>query len=1174
MSTSPSPRSRSDVELGSTTAPPACGPSASIGTVDPYELDRLHRDYTSKSLAWNEQILDSARSGDIDVDTADHYSRTFSDVYRQAVAPLDAAVDPAAAESLTAGSVQVVLGDSQADGVAMLTWYVGGDSASLSRLLPMLHSMGVVVLEERTFTVRRPDDLAVWVYQFKITPSSSIPVSAMADPQAARRFADAVIAIWHGRIEVDRFNELILRAGLAFEQVLVLRAYARYLRQVEFPYSQAHIEAILNDHPHTARALVELFEATFDPTEPARRDAHAADAAVTADIEVLVSLDTDRVLRAFASLVRATLRTNFFVCRAESARQRNAISFKLDPSRVDEIPLPRPRFEIFVYSPEMEGVHLRFGHVARGGLRWSDRREDYRTEILGLVKAQAVKNAVIVPVGAKGGFIVKQPPTPTGSPDADRDAHRAAGEACYRLFIAALLDITDNIDTSTGEVKPPIDVLRRDGDDAYLVVAADKGTATFSDIANDVAESYRFWLGDAFASGGSIGYDHKAMGITAKGAWESVKRHFRERGVDTQTEEFTVVGIGDMSGDVFGNGMLLSRHIRLIAAFDHRHIFLDPSPDAAQSWRERQRLFGRPRSSWADYDGSLISTGGGIYSRQQKSIPISPQVRAALGITGNVTELTPPMLIQAILTAPVDLLWNGGIGTYVKAQTESHADVGDRANDAVRVDGNQLRAKVIGEGGNLGITQRGRIEFALTGGHINTDALDNSAGVDCSDHEVNIKILVDALITTGKVDAAERAPLLASMTDEVKQLVLAHNSAQNDLLGTSRATAAATLNVHARSIRNLERRGLNRDLEALPTEKEIRRRAEQGLGLTSPELATLLAHVKLTLKRDVLASDLPDHDVLASRLPDYFPATLRDRFDSDIRTHQLRREIIMTTVVNDLVDTSGITFVFQIFEEAGVAAVDAVRSFLAVDAIFGVRKLHGAIRAANLPATMSDRMTIELRRLINRASRWLLNYRPQPLAIGAEITRYATNVASLASRVPEWLGGHDKQLLAREVAEYRAGGASPQLSYSIAAALYQFSLLDITDIADTLERSPAEVAETYFALMNHPGIAGLLTAVSRLPHDNRWDSLARLAIRDDIYRSLRHLCLDVLSLGQPSESTEQKIAQWRHIHDSRAEQARQTLDEVCASGTYDLASLSVAARQIRYLARSPLEVTA
>ncbi|HSS23297.1 MAG TPA: NAD-glutamate dehydrogenase domain-containing protein, partial [Mycobacterium sp.] len=894
-----------------------------------------------------------------------------------------------------------------------------------------------------------------------------------------------------------------------------------------------------------------------------------AAAAVAADIDALASLGTDRILRAFASLVQATLRTNYFVTREGSARARNVLAIKLDAQLVDDLPLPRPKYEIFVYSPRVEGVHLRFGPVARGGLRWSDRRDDFRTEILGLVKAQAVKNAVIVPVGAKGGFVLKRPPLPTGEPAVDRDATRAEGVACYQLFISGLLDVTDNVDHATGKVSAPPQVVRRDGDDAYLVVAADKGTATFSDIANDVAKSYGFWLGDAFASGGSVGYDHKAMGITAKGAWEAVKRHFREMGVDTQTEDFTVVGIGDMSGDVFGNGMLLSKHIRLIAAFDHRHVFLDPDPDAAASWQERQRMFDLPRSSWDDYDKSLISGGGGVYSREQKTIPVSEQVRAALGIDGDVTEMAPPNLVKAILQAPVDLLFNGGIGTYIKAESESDADVGDRANDPVRVNANQVRAKVIGEGGNLGVTALGRVEFDLSGGRINTDAMDNSAGVDCYDHEVNIKILIDSLVTAGKVKIEERKQLLESMTDEVTQLVLTDNEDQNDLIGTSRANAASLLPVHAMQIKYLvDERGLNRELEALPSEKEIHRRTEAGIGLTSPELSTLMAHVKLVLKEEMLTTELPEQDVLASRLPRYFPTPLRERFTPEIRTHQLRREIVTTMLINDLVDTAGISYAFRIAEDVGVGPIDAVRTAAATDAIFGVGHIWRRIRAANLPVALSDRMTLDTRRLIDRAGRWLLNYRPQPLAVGAEVNRFAAKVKALTPRMSEWLRGDDKAIVEQEAAEFAAQGAPEDLAYRVAAGLYRFSLLDIIDIADITEIDTAEVADTYFALMDRLGTDGLLTAVSGLPRNDRWHSLARLAIRDDIYASLRSLCFDVLAVGEPDESGEQKIAEWEHISASRVERARRTLTEIYASGDKDLATLSVAARQIRRMTRT------
>jgi glutamate dehydrogenase len=643
-------------------------------------------------------------------------------------------------------------------------------------------------------------------------------------------------------------------------------------------------------------------------------------------------------------------------------------------------------------------------------------------------------------------------------------------------------------------------------------------------------------------------------------------------GIDTQSQDFTVVGVGDMSGDVFGNGMLLSKHIRLIAAFDHRHVFLDPNPDAARSWVERERMFALPRSSWDDYDRALISEGGGIYARDQKSIPISPQVRVALGLPDDVVDMTPPALMKAILQAPADLFWNGGIGTYVKAEVESDADVGDRANDALRVNGNQLRVKVIGEGGNLGVTQRGRIEFDLAGGHVNTDAMDNSAGVDCSDHEVNIKILVDSLVTSGKVKADERTELLASMTDEVGELVLADNSSQNDLMGTSRINAASLLPVHASQIKDLAAtRSVNRELEALPSEKEIARRTEVGLGLTSPELATLMAHVKLALKDELLASDLPDQEVFAARLPAYFPAQLREHFGADIRSHQLRREIVTTMLVNDLVDTSGITYAYRIAEDVGVGPVDAVRSYVATDAIFRVADVRRQIRAAGdagVSVAVTDRMTLDLRRLIDRAGRWLLNYRPQPLAVGAEVNRFAAKVAALTPRMSEWLRGDDRDIVAAQSAELEAQGVPKELATMVATGLYQYSLLDVIDVSDIIERDAAEVADVYFALMDHLGTDGLLTAVSGLPRDDRWHALARLAIRDDIYGSLRGLCFDVMAAGEPDETGEQKIEEWELTNSSRVARARRTLTEIYEDGERDLATLSVAARQIRSMTRT------
>jgi len=781
---------------------------------------------------------------------AQRYATVFPEAYKEDFDAVSALRDLRMLESLDGRDdvrMSFYLPEDAAPGERRFKLYTQGDGVTLSTMLPLLQRMGVEVVDERPYELTGEDGARLWIYDFGLRIDPDVLAAVDAEDDLQVRFQDAFAAEWRGLTEVDGFNALVLRAGLDWRQVSILRAYARYLRQAGSPYSQEYIETTVLAHTDIATALVRLFETRFG-ADDSDREGRSAEwiAEINTLIDDVTSLDQDRILRRLLAAIVATLRTNYRVTDADGA-PRPYLAFKLDPQQIPDLPEPRPAYEIFVCSPRVEGVHLRFGAVARGGLRWSDRREDFRTEVLGLVKAQAVKNAVIVPVGAKGGFVVKRPPAPTGDPAMDREAHQAEGIACYRMFISGLLDLTDNL--VDGVTVPARDVVRYDGDDNYLVVAADKGTATFSDIANDVARSYGFWLGDAFASGGSVGYDHKAMGITAKGAWESVKRHFRELGVDTQSQDFTVVGIGDMAGDVFGNGMLLSEHIRLVAAFNHLHVFLDPNPDAATSFTERKRLFELPRSSWDDYDRSLISEGGGIYPRSAKTIPITPQVAQALGLPAGVESMSPAELVHAILQAPVDLLWNGGIGTYVKASDERHADAGDKANDAVRVNGSQLRAKVVGEGGNLGLTQRGRIEFARHGGKVNTDALDNSAGVDCSDHEVNIKIGLDKLVETGQLDTAGRNELLELMTDEVGELVLRDNYTQNGVLGVARHHTEAMVSVHRRLVSALEAKGaLDRELEALPGDAEFGEMEKAGLGLTSPELATLLAHVKLDLR--------------------------------------------------------------------------------------------------------------------------------------------------------------------------------------------------------------------------------------------------------------------------------------------------------------------------------------
>jgi glutamate dehydrogenase len=1076
----------------------------------------------------------------------------------KAITPPARAVEDIKRIAALAGPVDFSVRLCSADGPAdrRFTLYLASTPATLTDVLPLLQQLGLDVLDERPSEFVRADGLRVHVYDFSIRLDDATRVALDARPEAdiEREFCAAFGAAWRGDVETDRFSALVLRAGLPWREVAVLRAYSRYARQIGALYGPQYMADTLLAHPDVARGLMALFQARFDPALHNREErVEAAVADVRARIDAVTGLDADRILRSFLAMIMATLRTNWF-------RERPFFSFKIDPSQVPGMPAPRPKFEIFVYSPRVEGVHLRFGSVARGGLRWSDRPQDYRTEILGLVKAQAVKNAVIVPVGAKGGFVVR---TPAPGP--------AEVEACYRTFISALLDVTDNL--VDGETVPPPDVVRHDGDDSYLVVAADKGTAKFSDTANEVAMSYGFWLGDAFASGGSVGYDHKAMGITAKGAWESVKRHFRELGVDTQQEEFTVVGVGDMSGDVFGNGMLLSRHIRLLAAFDHRHVFVDPDPDTATSFAERERMFALPRSSWDDYDRSLISAGGGVWPRTAKAVPVGAEMRAALGIAEDVTELSPPELIAAILRAPADLLWNGGIGTYVKASTESHADAGDKTNDTVRADGNELRVKVVGEGGNLGLTQRGRIEFARGGGKINTDAIDNSAGVDCSDHEVNIKILLDRLVAAGDLDREARNTLLADMTDDVSELTLEDNCDQNVALGVARAHAAPMANVHARLITELEaRHELERELDVLPTAAEFAEMEAAGQGLSSPELATLLAHTKLDLTAQVLASDLPDAPAFAGRLPEYFPRALRERFPAAIGRHPLRREIVTTMLVNEVVDGAGISYAFRLGEELSASAGDAVRGFTVATVVFDLPALWERMRDPAIPTAVSDAIILESRRLLDRASRWLLTNRPQPLAVGSAVARFSESVRELTPRLPELLQGRERKSVLEHADELQEAGVDAEWAMRAAAMMYSYSLLDVVELTELSERDrelrePLEVAALYYGLSEHLGVDLALTSVSALERGDRWHALARLALRDDLYGSLRAITLDALHEAAPGTSVTDAIAQWEQANALRLVRARAALHEVSTAGQLDLATLSVVSRQLRGLAR-------
>ncbi|WP_086661587.1 NAD-glutamate dehydrogenase [Lentzea kentuckyensis] len=1158
-------------------------------TLEP-EVHAIQAKLAEAVRSWDDRMVEAVGGDDLGAESATEQGQRFASVFPEAYKedfPASTGLeDYRRIEALVEGDLDMVfyVPENAEPGERRFKLFVTGDGITLSDVLPMLQRMGVIVVDERPYEIAREDGVQCWIYDFGLRiDQAALAQLSEADLDNVRvRFQDAFAAVWRGEAEVDRFNSLVLQAGLTWQQAAMLRAYAKYLRQAGTPYSQDYIEDAVLGHTSVAIALVALFESRFDPRLD---DATRADRTETMVVETgkliddVTSLDADRILRSLLTLINATLRTNYFF-RDADGNARPYLSVKLNPQAIPDLPAPRPKFEIFVYSPRIEGVHLRFGSVARGGLRWSDRREDFRTEILGLVKAQAVKNAVIVPVGAKGGFVVKRPIPATGDPGIDRENFMSEGIACYKMFISGLLDLTDNL--INNEVVPAPQVVRYDGDDTYLVVAADKGTATFSDIANGVSQSYGFWLGDAFASGGSIGYDHKAMGITAKGAWESVKRSFRELGVDTQTEEFTVVGIGDMSGDVFGNGMMLSEHIRLVAAFDHRHIFIDPNPVADTSYAERVRLFNVPRSSWDDYDRSLISEGGGIFPLTAKSIPLSEQARVALGLPEGVEKLSPPELKKAILLAPVDLLWNGGIGTYVKASTESHADVGDKANDSIRVNGDELRVKVVGEGGNLGLTQRGRIEFARSGGKVNTDALDNSAGVDCSDHEVNIKILLDHLVREGSLEQQQRNEVLAEMTDEVGELVLADNYSQNNVLGVSRAHAVPMLSVHARLTADLEQRGaLNRKLEALPSAAEFKTLEKQGTGLTSPELATLLAFTKLTLKEELLASDIPTIDTFKNKLPDYFPSLLRERFGLAIPNHPLAKEIITTVVVNEVVDGGGVSYAFRLAEEMSASATDAVRSYAVVTEVFDLPSIWREIQALDnvVPTEVQDSMVLETRRLLDRASRWLLSNRPQPLAVGSTINRFRGVVEELSPFALDLLQGKEYDVVAGKADRYVEQGVPAELARKVAALLYMYGLLDVTEIAELAERefgptggagperTHRETAEVYFALSDHLDIDHMLDSVTSLERGNRWHALARLALRDDFYSSLRAISIDVLRASDEGDTASEKITKWEQANASRLARSRGALEEINRVHQLDLATLSVAARQVRSMVR-------
>ena len=1125
-----------------------------LPAVDDAALERL---LAEAGRSWSDRLEEAATAafGEEEAHARLRRVSSFPIAYQARTEPAQAIADLRRIETVLAGSVLEVSLHPTADRrLPGLRLYRAKEPVVLSDVLPILENLGLRVIAEEPFRIDSVEGAAVWIHEFQL---AGVALLTTVSKVIGTRFEEAVVAVWTGRVENDGLNRLVLAAGLSARQIIVLRLYAKVLRQIGTAFSQAYMEDALSGHPEIARRLVQLFELRFDPTRtgdpslPVITEVQAIDHA----LDAVESLDEDRILRSFLTLVLKTVRTNYYQ-RLPSGEAKPYLAVKLASSEIDLMPLPRPLFEIFVYSPRVEGVHMRAGRVARGGIRWSDRREDFRTEILGLMKAQTVKNAVIVPVGSKGGFVVKQPPT-------GPDKLGAEAVECYRTLIRGLLDLTDNIvaEIPAGHrIVPPPDVVRYDGDDPYLVVAADKGTATFSDFANAISDEYGFWLGDAFASGGSAGYDHKAMGITARGAWELVKRHFRELGHDIEKSELSVIGVGDMSGDVFGNGMLMSRRFKLLGAFNHLHVFVDPDPDPEKSFVERQRLFHLPRSSWGDYDRALISPGGGVFERGAKSIPISPQMKRMFDI--EAPHLTPAELIRKLLAAPVDLLWFGGIGTYVKAPHESHLEVGDRANDPLRIDGDKVRARVVGEGANLAVTERGRVAYALAGGRINTDAIDNSAGVDMSDHEVNIKILLDRAIASGALSATEREPLLAAMADDVAALVLRDNYLQGEALSVAEARGGAALDRQVRLMRDLERSGhLDRALEFLPDDETLAARAAQHRRLVRPELAVLLAYAKMALYDELLASDLPDAPELAGELSGYFPAALRDRLGAQIAAHPLHREIIATVVTNDLVNRAGITFVNEMRARTGRAAPEAARAYTIVREGFGLRALWSEIEGLDnkVKAEVQIDMLLEITGLIEHAAAWLL--RTGQLDLNREITRLAPSAHSVAAALSELLPSRDSSLVAERRQRFSARGVPDALAARIASLIFVACAVDIADLAERSAQPLDRAARLYYGVGARFALDEMRAAARRMPAETPWQKLAVEATIDDLFALQADLAARILTSDCATKPD--PLSAWSAVHAASLAPAEALARELGAATIPDLAMLVVASRQLR-----------
>ena len=1140
-------------------------PGASVDV----SVDELQQQLVSASKSWEEHLREALveELGDEQGTCEAHeFLQGFPPGYQYECEPRVAVGDIRQIRSL---SPQSQLGMSfyrsikDASGALHFRLVREGEPLILSDVIPILEQFGLRVAKESAYNITSRSNVVYGVQEFVVQYGV---LSDIRLDRVTENFKEAFRRIWDGDSESDAFNKLLLGAQLDWRQVAVLRAYARYMKQLAFQFSEAFIAETLCNHLHIAAELVEYFETRFSPLRALDEDQRAAAeeavrAGILASLDAVDSLNEDRVIRHYLTLMGATLRTNFYQ-RGADGGPKSYMSFKIKTTAIEEAPLPRPAFEIFVYSPRLEGVHLRGGPVARGGLRWSDRYEDFRTEVLGLVKAQQVKNAIIVPVGAKGGFVCKREPYLN-----TREERAQEGLACYKTFIRGLLDITDNLKGM--DVVPPRDVVRKDGDDPYLVVAADKGTATFSDTANAVSAEYDFWLGDAFASGGEFGYDHKKMGITARGAWVCVQRHFREMGIDIQSTPFTVVGIGDMGGDVFGNGMLLSEHIQLTAAFNHQHIFIDPNPEAAASYRERRRLFDLPRSSWADYSADLISAGGGVFPRSAKSIAISPQMQERFAI--QETSLTPAGLIKALLKAPVDLLWNGGIGTYVKSRGESHADAGDKANDAVRINGNELRAKVVGEGGNLGMTQLGRVEYALSGGRVNTDFIDNAGGVDCSDYEVNIKILLNDRVAAGDLTVKQRNVLLEEMTDDVGGLVLKDNDSQARAISVAESRGERGIEEYLRFIQSITASGrLNRELEFIPDDDVLRDRRNKGKGFMRPELAVLSAYSKALLKDTLVDSSLPDEPYVGRILVGGFPPLIAERFGDELPSHRLRRQIIAMRVGGEMVNNGGITFAHRMRESTGASDDAIAKGYLFARDVFGVEALFKSIAQLDhkITAAVQYELMDRITNLLRGATRWFLRSRRQDLPLEGQVASYSNDVRTIWDNLKSFLEGSMASYWQDSFAAYTKEGVGDQLAAFVAGTPVLMSSLNVCEAAQLANMPVLDVARLFFRI----GEALGLTRFSRQIYDSRveshWQAIAREGLLDDLASDQKAITVAILQCQRAGMAGDACIDNWMEQRRPLVRRWQDALAELNAAPATEFAMYAVVLRELSNLARS------